>query len=218
MVDLAFKRSLVGGANMFLWNVWADDGVKNPASFDYNDHFSASEAGSPYKDADYPLKALALVDNTCRETYHFTPTADIPGLCSPPKNQNGQAEPLPGGGSVSVLTTDLAVAAIFLKSLPAGYLMYRLQNNGPASLPSVNVHGSCSFITYSYTDGSEAGGGSSTLEVSLNLAVGQSVDVETGLWIDQQKFRFKVTCYYEPNFKDPVSANNSLTASVPAPP
>jgi hypothetical protein len=84
IIDLAFKRSLLDGADKFLWNVWADDGVKKPASFDYNDHFSASEAGSPYKGADYPLKALAQVDNTCRETYHFTPTADIPGLCSPP--------------------------------------------------------------------------------------------------------------------------------------
>jgi hypothetical protein len=84
IVELAFKRSLVGGANQFLWGVWADDGVKDVAKFDYNDHFTANEAGSPYQDANYPLKALALVDNTCREVYNFTPTADIPGLCALP--------------------------------------------------------------------------------------------------------------------------------------
>ena len=83
-VELAFKRSLIGGANQFLWGVWADDGVKDPAKYDYNDHFTASEAGSPYQDSNYPLKALALVDSTCREVFNFTPTADIPGLCALP--------------------------------------------------------------------------------------------------------------------------------------
>jgi hypothetical protein len=218
IVDLAFKRSLVDGADKFLWNVWTDDGVKNPASFDYNDHFSASEAGSPFKGADYPLKALAQVDNTCRETYRFTPTTDIPGLCSPPKNKSLPAEPPPGGGSWGALTTDLAVASIFLKSLPEGTLSFRLQNNGPASLPSVKVICNCSYIIYSYTDGSVAGGYKNRKEVSLNLTVGQSTDVETVLDLNPQLARYEVTCYYEPNFKDPILANDSLTVSFPPPP
>jgi hypothetical protein len=84
MVEVAFKKGLTMGSAIFLWNVWADDGVKDPKKFDYNDHFTASDAGSPYQDANYPLKALAQMDNTCREVWGFTPTADIPGLCFVP--------------------------------------------------------------------------------------------------------------------------------------
>jgi hypothetical protein len=84
MVEIAFKRSLIGGSGQFLWSVWADDGVKDPEKFDYNDHFTLAEAGSSYKDANYPLKALSLVDSTCREVFNVTPTGDIPGLCALP--------------------------------------------------------------------------------------------------------------------------------------
>ncbi len=83
-VELAFKRGLIGGRSSFLWSIWADDGVKDPSMYDYNDHFTLNEAGSPYQDANYPLKSLALVDSTCREIYNFTPTGDIPGLCAVP--------------------------------------------------------------------------------------------------------------------------------------
>ncbi len=91
IVDVAFKRALIGGKTSFLWSVWADDGVKDPAQFDYNDHFTQADAGSPYKDANYPLKSLALVDSTCREIFNFTPTGDIPGMCVPPAT----ATPIP---------------------------------------------------------------------------------------------------------------------------
>ena len=84
VVELAFKPSLIGGAGAFLWGVWADDGVKDPAKFDYNDHFTQAEAGLPYTGADYPIKALYQVDNTCREVFGFTPVAPIPGLCALP--------------------------------------------------------------------------------------------------------------------------------------
>jgi hypothetical protein len=90
-VDIAFKRALIGGKSSFLWSVWADDGVKDPTKFDYNDHFTQAEAGSPYKDANYPLKSLALVDSTCREIFNFTPTGDIPGMCVTPAT----ATPIP---------------------------------------------------------------------------------------------------------------------------
>ena len=84
LVEVAFKPGLIGGSKQFLWSVWADDGVKDAAKYDYNDHFTESEAGSPYQDGNYPLKALALVDSTCREVYNFTPVANIPGLCALP--------------------------------------------------------------------------------------------------------------------------------------
>jgi hypothetical protein len=82
-VQLAFKYSVLGNASQFLWNGLADAGIRNPEWFDYNDHFTAAEAGSPntYDGDRYPLKALWGVDNTCRDAYGFTPTGSEPGLC-----------------------------------------------------------------------------------------------------------------------------------------
>lgn len=80
-IQLAFKRSLVGSPQTFLWGVWADDGENDPKKLDYNDTFTSSEAGSPYPGANYPLKSLHTVDNTCREAFGFTPTGEEPGIC-----------------------------------------------------------------------------------------------------------------------------------------
>ena len=81
-IQLAFKHSLIGSASTFLWGGWSDEGVREAAWFDYNDHFTLAEAGSPLKGkADYPLKALFSVDNTCRWGYGFEPTTTYPGLC-----------------------------------------------------------------------------------------------------------------------------------------
>ncbi|MGD0806777.1 MAG: SdrD B-like domain-containing protein [Anaerolineales bacterium] len=82
-VQLAFKYSAIGNAPQFLWNGLADLGVRNPAWFDYNDHFTQAEAGSPLpiQSDFYPLKALWGIDNTCHDAYGFTPTGMEPGLC-----------------------------------------------------------------------------------------------------------------------------------------
>jgi len=82
-VQLAFKYSAIGNAAQFLWNGLADIGVRRSDWFDYNDHFTSAEAGSPLPaQADlYPLKALYGIDNTCRDAYGFTPTGTEPGLC-----------------------------------------------------------------------------------------------------------------------------------------
>ncbi len=80
-VQIAFKDSLVGSIG-FLWNVWTDEGIKDPGLFDFNDHFTFDEAGSPNKgNYRYPLKAVALVDSTCRSWYGYIPTGTEPGLC-----------------------------------------------------------------------------------------------------------------------------------------
>lgn len=82
MVVIAVHRSLLSGDGTFLWGVWADDGVNNPAWLDYSDHFSAGEAGSPLSNnAEYPVKALSALDNTCRMYLGFTPTGSEPGIC-----------------------------------------------------------------------------------------------------------------------------------------
>lgn len=84
-VQIAFMFSLIGSDGEFLWGAWADEGVKEPGWFDYHDHFTLPEAGSPASNSsEYPLKALALVDNTCRWGYGFQPTGSEPGACYVP--------------------------------------------------------------------------------------------------------------------------------------
>ncbi len=82
-VQLAFKYSAIGNAPQFYWNGLADLGVRNPAWFDYNDHFTQSNAGSPLpiQPDYYPVQALWGVDNTCRDAYGFTPAGTEVGLC-----------------------------------------------------------------------------------------------------------------------------------------
>jgi hypothetical protein len=96
LVEIAFKHSLIGSPDKFTWGIWTDEGVRRPDWFDYNDHFSSSEAGNPTGgSADYPVKSLASVDNTCRWAYGFTPTGSEPGICHVP------ATPTPVLGKIS---------------------------------------------------------------------------------------------------------------------
>jgi len=84
-VQLAMKYALISNDDEFAFGGWADDGLKNPAGFDYNDFLTLDQAGSPVKASSrYPLKELAMVDNTCRWTYGYTPLEPIPGLCPLP--------------------------------------------------------------------------------------------------------------------------------------
>lgn len=97
-IQLAFKNSLIANDNYFMWGAWADQGVFNPAFYDYNDHFTHAEAGSPLPGLQkyYPLKALFEVDNTCREAIGFTLVGDEPGACPvyiPPTDKPTQVPP-----------------------------------------------------------------------------------------------------------------------------
>ena len=85
-VDIAFKASAINNDVEYIWGAWTDLGVMNAAWFDYNDHFTHAEAGSPLKEVaqNYPLKALFEVDNTCRWTVGFAPKGDEPGICAVP--------------------------------------------------------------------------------------------------------------------------------------
>ncbi len=85
-VQIAFKRSLFNDSNPFLWGAWAmDPSMFHPEWFDYNDHFTQAEAGSPLVgNPYYPLKALYEVDNTCRWAVGFIPTGNEPGICPVP--------------------------------------------------------------------------------------------------------------------------------------
>ncbi len=86
-VQVAFKRGLINDDDIFTWGAWAmSDTMLNPAWFDFNDHFTAAEAGSPLTELTqyYPIKALAEVDNTCRWSVGFIPTGSEPGICPVP--------------------------------------------------------------------------------------------------------------------------------------
>lgn len=102
-IHLAFKQTLIGPPGEFLWGVWADEGPQDPAFFDYNDHWSISQAGSPVANTSYyPLKELALIDNSCRWGYGFTPTGSEPGACYIPPTPTPTVTPSPEPeGSIS---------------------------------------------------------------------------------------------------------------------
>ncbi len=83
-IQLAFKNTLTGGEKgKFIWLPWADYGMQNLALYEYNDHFTFSQAGYPLKEdaQNYPIKALWGVDNTCRAASGFKPKGTILGLC-----------------------------------------------------------------------------------------------------------------------------------------
>ena len=102
VVQIAMKPSLIGNSIQFLWRVWTDDGPKNVKEYDYNDHFTLKSAGSPYlNDADYPIKDLYQMDNTCWGLYNIlSAPKNLQGLCCNSK----LPEPVkPGTGGISVL-------------------------------------------------------------------------------------------------------------------
>ena len=80
-VEIAFKLDMLGGASSYALGAWAGTNV-DPSLFDYNDHMTHAQAGSPNPgDTIYPLKQMAEIDNTCRLAIGFVPTGKEPGLC-----------------------------------------------------------------------------------------------------------------------------------------
>jgi hypothetical protein len=81
-----------------MWGGWAWEGTPDPAMFDYHDHFSSAQAGSPLSNSsDYPLKEVAAMDNTCRWGYGFEPNGTELGVCYIPPTPT----PTPAPGSIS---------------------------------------------------------------------------------------------------------------------
>lgn len=82
-IDIAFKSSFIGGAKgKFLYAAWSLVGLQDLTKFEFNDHFTKAEAGSPLKeDKDvYPVKGIWGVDNTARIPSGFVPGGLMPGL------------------------------------------------------------------------------------------------------------------------------------------
>lgn len=97
-VQIAFKYVLINNDPTFMWGAWAKTEF-DPAMFDYNDHYTLTEAGSPltYQVPYYPLKAFAEVDNTCRWALGYKPSGSEPGVCPVPATPTPTASP----GSIS---------------------------------------------------------------------------------------------------------------------
>jgi hypothetical protein len=83
-IDIAFKSSFIGGAKgKFIYSVWALVGLQDLTKFEFNDHFTKADAGSPLKDDKntfYPIKGLWGIDNTARIPSGFVPGGLMPGL------------------------------------------------------------------------------------------------------------------------------------------
>ena len=83
-VQFAFKKTLTDGT--FMLGVLSDAGLQDVTKLDYNDRFTAEEAGSSVRSNKYyPLGELYLVDNSCREAFGFKPTGYEPQLCPRPE-------------------------------------------------------------------------------------------------------------------------------------
>jgi WD40 repeat protein len=82
-VQIALQRSVIHNDPQFVWTAWASRDPLKPAWFDYNDHFTFEQAGSPLKSQPqfYPLGELEGVDNTCRRTFGFEAAAGQQVFC-----------------------------------------------------------------------------------------------------------------------------------------
>jgi hypothetical protein len=82
-IEIAFKSSLIGGAKgKFIYSTWALVGLQDLTKFEFNDHFTKVDAGSPLKEEKdlYPVKGIWGVDNTSRIPSGFVPGGLMPGL------------------------------------------------------------------------------------------------------------------------------------------
>lgn len=84
-IEIAYRKWIFrGGDEQFMWNVFsfsAEQGL-TPQGFNFHDSISDIEAGSPNKgDANYPIKELAAMDNTCRVPMGFNATGSEPLGC-----------------------------------------------------------------------------------------------------------------------------------------
>jgi hypothetical protein len=91
-VQIAIHNQLVGNPEVFLWGETADNGIKDPGKYDYDDTYTKVQAGSPYIEEPtlYPLKIVNSFDNVCRQPYGFTPAGRIPNMCYSAPPEPGQ--------------------------------------------------------------------------------------------------------------------------------
>jgi hypothetical protein len=80
-VQIAFKRSLIGNAEKFIWRALSEQGNTDLSAWYHHDNFTEAEAGSPYlSDPNFPIKGIFENDTTCRLIFGAD-SAGEPGLC-----------------------------------------------------------------------------------------------------------------------------------------
>ena len=97
-IQLAVKRSVVGGSNLYMINMWVGHSLLDATLFDFSDHFTHEQAGAaePELPNFYPIKAVYELDNSCRMAVGFQPSGSEPGLCpviAPAKSEGGTCAP-----------------------------------------------------------------------------------------------------------------------------
>jgi hypothetical protein len=95
VVQIAIHSALVGNPPIFLWGITADNGIKDPGKYDYDDTYTREQAGSPYVEEPtlYPLKIVNSFDNVCRQPYGFTPAVRIANMCYTAPKETGPGLP-----------------------------------------------------------------------------------------------------------------------------
>jgi hypothetical protein len=85
-VEIAFKNTLIGGEKgKFIWYPITDGAAFSSKSYDLNVNYTLEQAGSPLKEnANYPLKDVYAVDNTCRVASGYIASGKEIGLCPLP--------------------------------------------------------------------------------------------------------------------------------------
>jgi hypothetical protein len=82
VAQLAYKPALAKGNDTYLWWAVADNKLKDPSMYDYNDQYTLAEAGSPIAGlVEYPVKAVSEIDNTCSWSVGYTPEKAEPRMC-----------------------------------------------------------------------------------------------------------------------------------------
>lgn len=84
-IEIAYRKWIFRGGNeQFMWSAFSlgSSEVFDPAKFTTHDNITVVDAGSPTKsDANYPIKGLAAMDNTCRVAFGFQATGLEPFGC-----------------------------------------------------------------------------------------------------------------------------------------
>lgn len=82
-IEIAYKKWIFkDGKENFMWSVDSSATQIDPTKLYFQDAFTAEEAGAANnEDANYPIKALSAMDNTCRVPFGFNATGNEPLGC-----------------------------------------------------------------------------------------------------------------------------------------
>lgn len=143
----------------------------------------------------------------------------------PPQPQPEQAPPqvnpptpvpqAPANQCQSNFETDIAITDLYAGNLPNGQVHMRITNHGPCTLQNVKDEVYC-FVDLTNHSTNKVTYDSATVKVVYNMAPGTQQTFPTGITLDTNVFKYKVTCNLQPgNFKEINSSNNSHTEQIP---